>query len=96
LTPRTGNTRPSCRPLLDEPVARDGYSRIAAKFGAEDAFGPHTVSLFLGEAGGFDDMSPDQLRVDAYRQVRAWLEAFDAIGREVSQDARGFGEGCRS
>ena len=65
----------ACRPLLDEPVARDGYSRIAAKFDAEDAFGPHTVSLFLGEAGGFDDMSPEQLRVDAYRQVRAWLEA---------------------
>jgi hypothetical protein len=60
---------------LNERVARDGYSRIAAKFGAEDAFGPHTVSLFLGESGGFDDMSPEQFRVDAYRQVRAWLEA---------------------
>ena len=65
----------ACRPLLGEPVARDGYARIAAKFDAEDAFGPHTVSLFLGEAGGFDDMSPEQLRVDAYQQVRTWLEA---------------------
>jgi len=64
-----------CRPLLDDPVARDGYTRIAAKFRAEDGFGPHTVSVFLGESGGFNDMSPEQVRVDAYRQVRTWLEA---------------------
>jgi hypothetical protein len=57
----------ACRRLLDEPVARAGYLRIAAKFGAEDAFGPHTVSLFLGASGEFDDMSQDQLRVDAHR-----------------------------
>src|SRR5581483_598845 len=77
----------ACRPLLEEPVARDGYSRIAAKFGAEDAFGPHTVSLFLGEAGGFDDMSPEQLRVDAYRQVRAWLEALGLTQATANQGA---------
>jgi hypothetical protein len=65
----------ACRALLPEPVVRDGYSRIAAKFTAEDAFGPHTVSLFLGESGGFEGMTPEQVRVDAYRQVRAWLEA---------------------
>ncbi|MGB6449357.1 MAG: hypothetical protein WBE92_01245 [Steroidobacteraceae bacterium] len=65
----------ACRPLLGEPVVRDGYSRIAAKFHSEDAFGPHTVSHFLGESGGFENMSPEQVRVDAHRQVRAWLEA---------------------
>jgi hypothetical protein len=65
----------ACRPLLGEPVARDGFSRIAAKFCTDDAFGPHTVSLFLGESGGFDNMSPEQLRVDAFRQVHSWLEA---------------------
>jgi hypothetical protein len=64
----------ACRPLLEDPVARDGYSRIAAKFSTEDAFGPHTVSRFLGESGGFEGMSPEQVRVDAHRQVRAWLE----------------------
>jgi len=65
----------ACRPLLGEPVARDGFSRIAAKFDSEDAFGPHTVTLFLGDSGGFDNMDPNQIRVDAYRQVRTWLEA---------------------
>jgi hypothetical protein len=65
----------ACKPLLSERIARDGFSRIAAKFEAEEAFGPHTVSLFLGESGGFDNMSADQVRVDAYRQVRAWFEA---------------------
>jgi len=72
----------ACRPLLEEPVVRDGYSRIAAKFSAQDAFGPHTVSLFLGEAGGFDGMTPEEVRVDAYRQVRAWLEALGLVSRE--------------
>jgi hypothetical protein len=76
----------ACRPLLDEPVARDGYSRIAAKFTTEDAFGPHTVSLFLGESGGFDDMSPEQVRVDAYRQVRTWLEALGLEQQSAAQD----------
>lgn len=41
----------------------------------ETTFGPHTVGLFLGESGGFDEMTPEQVRVDAYRQLRAWLEA---------------------
>ncbi|MGH9494776.1 MAG: hypothetical protein ACRD3B_07255, partial [Candidatus Sulfotelmatobacter sp.] len=80
----------ACRPLLDEPVARDGYSRIAAKFGAEDAFGPHTVSLFLGESGGFGDMSAEQVRVDAYRQVRAWLEALGLAQASGEQGAQGW------
>jgi hypothetical protein len=70
----------ACRPLLEDPVVRDGYSRIAAKFDTEDAFGPHTVSRFLGESGGFEGMNPEQVRVDAHRQVRAWLESLELIG----------------
>jgi hypothetical protein len=62
-------------PLLADPIAREGYRRIAAKFRSDDDYGPHTVSRFLGDAGGFDDMSAEQLRTDAYRQVRAWLHA---------------------
>jgi len=62
-------------PLLADPVARDGFMKIAAKFRSDDDYGPHTVSLFLGESGGFDDMTSDQLRTDAFRQVRAWLHA---------------------
>jgi hypothetical protein len=63
----------ACRPLLGERVVREGYSRIAAKFHSEEAFGPHTVSLFVHESGGFENMSDDQVRVDAYHQVRAWF-----------------------
>lgn len=70
----------ACRPLLADPVVRDGFSRIAAKFDTEDAFGPHTVSRFLGESGGFEGMNPEQVRVDAHRQVRAWLESLELIG----------------
>lgn len=69
----------ACKSLLDDPVVRDGYSRIAAKFDSDDAFGPHTVSRFIGETGGFGNMNVDQLRVDAYRQVWAWLQALGLV-----------------
>ncbi|MGH8217721.1 MAG: hypothetical protein ACREUT_04020 [Steroidobacteraceae bacterium] len=69
----------ACKSLLADPVVRDGYSRIAAKFDSDDAFGPHTVSRFLGETGGFSNMSPDQVRVDAHHQVRAWLQALGLV-----------------
>ena len=62
-------------PLLANPIALEGYRKIAAKFRSDDDFGPHTVNRFLGETGGFGDMSPEQLRTDAYRQIRAWLQA---------------------
>ena len=64
-----------CAPLLDDPIAREGFTRIVAKFRSDDDFGPITVSRFVGEAGGFANMTAEQLRVDAYRQVRAWLHA---------------------
>jgi hypothetical protein len=76
----------ACRPLLEEAVARDGYSRIAAKFSHEDSFGPHTVSHFLGESGGFADMTPEQVRVDAHRQVRAWLEALGIVRESAGEN----------
>ena len=65
----------ACRPLLGDDVARRGYSHIGSKFRHDDDFGPVTVSRFLGETLRFGDMTSDQLRVDAHRQVRSWLEA---------------------
>jgi hypothetical protein len=62
-------------PLLTSRIAREGFEKIASKFRSDDDYGPHTVNRFLGESGGFDDMTADQLRTDAYRQVRAWLHA---------------------
>jgi hypothetical protein len=75
----------ACRPLLGDAVVRDGFSRIAAKFSDDDAFGPHTVSRFLGESGGFADMSPEQVRVDAHRQVRAWLKALGLVQESLGE-----------
>ncbi len=63
------------RPLLTSPVAREGFLKIAAKFRSDEDYGPHTVSRFLGESGGFNGMTAAQMRTDAYRQVRAWLDA---------------------
>jgi hypothetical protein len=53
--------------------------KIAAKFRSDDDYGPHTVGRFLGESGGFDDMTAEQLRTDAFRQVRAWLHALGLV-----------------
>ncbi len=53
--------------------------KIAGKFRSDDDYGPHTVARFLGESGSFGDMTTDQLRADAYRQVRAWLRALGLI-----------------
>ena len=69
-------------PLLSNPVVREGYLMIAAKFRSDDDYGPHTVSRFLGESGGFVDMSTEQLRTDAYQQIRAWLHAL-GLSRET-------------
>jgi hypothetical protein len=64
-----------CRPLLGDAVALAGYQHIAQKFAQEDGFGPVTVRRFLQDTQVLGDMSPEQLQVDAHRQVQAWLQA---------------------
>ncbi len=64
-----------CAKLLDDPVAREGYANIASKFCSEDAFGPETVRLFVEGSDALGDMTPDQIRTDAFRQIGAWLKA---------------------
>ena len=65
----------ACRPLLTDPVALLGYQHIAQKFSREDGFGPVTVRRFLQDSQALGDMTPEQVQVDAHRQVRAWLDA---------------------
>jgi hypothetical protein len=64
-----------CAKLLDDPVAREGFENIAAKFSSADAFGPQTVRLFLEGSDALGGMSPAQVQEDAFRQVRAFLVA---------------------
>jgi hypothetical protein len=63
----------ACRPLLDDAVALEGFKHIAGKFSGEAAFGPITVRRFLSDSTALGDMTPDQVQVDAFRQVKAWL-----------------------
>ena len=63
-----------CATLLDDPVALNGFRHIASKFRSEDDFGPTTVRDFLAVGEPFAGMTPEQLRLDAYRQVRALLD----------------------
>jgi predicted nucleotidyltransferase len=62
-----------CTPLLDDAVALRGFKNIAEKFSAWDSYGPVTVRRFLSESTALGDMTEDQVQVDAYEQVRAWL-----------------------
>ena len=72
-----------CAPLLHEPIARKGFMKISAKFRSDRDYGPQSVVQFFGGGADFDGMSAEQLGVDAFRQVRAWL---DALGLERSAD----------
>jgi len=65
----------ACRALLADPVARRGFEHIAGKFMAVDAFGPETVRIFTRESVALGDMTEEQVRQDAFGQVRAWLDA---------------------
>ncbi len=68
-----------CKTLLaDESVAM-GYRNIASKFRHEDDFGPQTVKAFLAESDALGDMTAEQIQVDAFMQVRAWLRALDLM-----------------
>lgn len=65
----------SCRALLSDKSVVEAYQYIAGKFRHEDDFGPQTVRVFLAESDVLGDMTPDQVQVDAYMQVSAWLKA---------------------
>ncbi len=63
---------------MDEDVVT-GYQNIASKFRTEDDYGPQTVRTFLSESDALGDMSPDQVQVDAFRQVHTWLRALEIV-----------------
>jgi hypothetical protein len=63
------------RELLHDPVAVAGFKRIADKFRNRDDYGPQTVKLFLQESSSLGDMTPDQVQMDAFMQVAAFLKA---------------------
>jgi hypothetical protein len=64
-----------CKPLLADPIAKEGFGHIEGKFRNRDAFGPHTVRQFLEESDGLSGMTPDQMQTDAFGQVSLWLSA---------------------
>lgn len=64
----------ACRPLLDDPIALEGLKHISGKFNAEAGFGPMTVRQFLTDSAALGGMTPDQVQVDAFRQVRGLLD----------------------
>lgn len=62
-----------CQKLMEIPIAREGFMKIAKKFNALDDFGPHTVRTFLSDAGALGAMTPQQAQQDAYMNVSAWI-----------------------
>lgn len=68
-----------CRPLLCHEDAKKAYGNIAGKFRDIDAFGPATVRTFLEEQGGMGDMDLEQVQVDSFHQVAAWVNGLHAL-----------------
>ncbi len=62
-----------CKVLMHDAAARSAFENIASKFTHEDDFGPQTVRVFLRDSGSLGEMTIDQVQVDAYMQVCAWL-----------------------
>jgi hypothetical protein len=65
----------ACKPLLDDPIARQGYEHIRSKFTDLEAFGPQTVMQFMRESTVMGGMTPEQVQQDAHQRVHAWLNA---------------------
>lgn len=65
----------ACKELLADESVTTGYRNIAGKFQHEDDFGPQTVKAFLAESEALGEMTAEQIQVDAFMQVRAWLRA---------------------
>jgi hypothetical protein len=63
----------ACSPLLDDRIAKRGFRNIASKFTAREDFGPVTVRRFLTNSGALGEMTPAQVQLDAYEQVRRFL-----------------------
>ena len=55
------------------------FGNIASKFTHEDDFGPQTVRIFLRDSEALGDMTADQIQLDAFMQVRAWLRALGLV-----------------
>lgn len=69
----------ACRLLLPDESVAMAYREIAGKFRNEDDFGPQTVRMFLADSDALGGMTPEQVQVDAFRQVDAWLKATGLI-----------------
>jgi hypothetical protein len=69
----------ACKELLADESVTTGYRNIAGKFQHEDDFGPQTVKAFLAESDALGDMTAEQIQVDAFMQVRAWLRALRLV-----------------
>jgi len=64
-----------CRPLLGLKEGREGFSCVADKFTALDAYGPMSVRRFVEDTQLLRERTADQWQQDAFGQVDAWLRA---------------------
>jgi hypothetical protein len=65
----------ACRPLLRHANATEGYQYINEKFETVDSLGPTNVRRFLEKSNELQELTPEQLQLDAYGQVDAWLRS---------------------
>jgi Nucleotidyl transferase AbiEii toxin, Type IV TA system len=67
----------SCRELMGEDSAVEGYGYIAEKFDTLEGFGPTCVKQFVEDTRILGDRTAEQWQQDVFGQVDAWLRAME-------------------
>ena len=62
-----------CSELMDIEEARKGFEKLASKFRHSDDFGPQTVRKFCMEHNALGELTPEQIQLDAFGQVDAFI-----------------------
>lgn len=65
----------TCRSILDQPSAQEGYRYIEEKFNALESYGADSVRKFVEETRALDGRTAAQWQQDAFAQVDLWLKA---------------------
>lgn len=67
----------SCKELMGEDSAVEGYGYIAEKFDTLEGFGPTCVKQFVQDTRILGERTAEQWQQDAFGQVDAWLRAME-------------------
>jgi len=74
----------TCKAMMHEKTAIEGFTNIAEKFRTFDDFGPTSVRRFVEGSDILDGRTSEEWQQDAFGQVQGWLTAIGLIGSPVA------------